>query len=255
MRSIAIVRGVSATFARALARVAPDPAIDVDLARAQHGAYVAKLRELGVEVIELPADDRFPDGCFVEDCAVVVDGIAVVTNPGAPSRRGEVVAVAEALRPYARLVTMRPPATLDGGDCLRVGSRLFVGMSARTNGAGVETLAATFASLGVVVTGVAMGDALHLKSVCAPIGVDRVVVAKGALPERTFAGVETVDVPAAEAYAANVVTFGAAALVSDGYPVTAELVAAAGFEVHLLDMSEMRKADGALTCLSIRLVA
>src|SRR5687768_9164948 len=133
----ALTRRIPATFAKALVAHAPGEPIDLDRARAQHDAYVAALRSLGVEVIDLPAIDDHPDCCFVEDCALVAGGVALVTNPGAPSRRGEVETIAEALRGMVtRVERTGGDATIDGGDCLRIGKQWFIGLSGRTNEAG-----------------------------------------------------------------------------------------------------------------------
>jgi dimethylargininase len=251
VKTVAIVRGVSAGFARALAAVPPDPPIDVARARAQHAGYVAALRRAGAEVIELPADDALPDCCFVEDTAVIAGGVALLARPGAPARQAEPAAVRAALAARLPVHEMTAPATLDGGDCLRLGRRLHVGRSARTSAAGAARAREVFAPAGVEVIEVPVEGALHLKSVCSPLGDDVVLVAEGALPPGTFAGAREIVVPAAEAPAANAVVIGRTALVAAGFPETARLVAAAGFEVIPVDTSEMRKADGALTCLSI----
>jgi dimethylargininase len=247
---LAIVRGVPETFDRALAMHAPAEPIDVARARAQHAGYVAALRALGVELVELPADPALPDCCFVEDTAVIAEGVALITRPGAASRRGETAAVRAALAGRMPIHEMAEPATLDGGDCLLAGRRLHIGLSSRTNAAGVARAREVFGPAGIDVIPVAMPPALHLKSVCSPLGDRAVLVAQGMLPPGTFAARE-LSVPAAEAVAANVVTIGRAALVAAGCPATAALVEAAGFAAHPVDTSELRKADGALTCLSI----
>ncbi len=248
---IALCREVSASFDRALTRHALPAPIDVARARAQHAAYVAALRQAGAEVIVLPAEDAMPDACFVEDTAVVAGGLALVTRPGAPSRQAEPPAVAAALARHVPTETMHAPATLDGGDCLRLGTRLYVGRSARTNAEGLARARAVFAHRGVTVAELPVEGALHLKSVCSPLGDDVVLVAEGALRAGAFGGARELVVPAEEAPAANAVTVGRTALVAAGFPRTARLVAAAGYEVLLVDNSELRKADSALTCLSI----
>jgi dimethylargininase len=249
--TVAIVRGVSASFARALSAVPPDPPIDVARARVQHAGYVAALRRAGAEVVELPAADEQPDCCFVEDTAVIAGGVALLARPGAPARQAEPAAVRAALAAHLPVVEMTAPATLDGGDCLRLGRRLFVGRSARTSAAGAARAREVFAPLGIEVIEVPVAAALHLKSVCSPLGDDAVLIAEGALPPGSFAGARELIVPAGEAPAANVVTIGRTALVAAGFAETARIVAAAGFEPVPVDTSEMRKADGALTCLSI----
>jgi dimethylargininase len=245
---LALVRGVPASFAAALSATPPDPPIDVARARAQHAAYVEALGWLGYRVEILPAEETYPDCCFIEDTAVLGPGGALVTRPGAPSRRGEVDAVAEALKARMTVARMYGAGTLDGGDCLRIGRRVWVGLTARTDAAG----AASLAHVGLEVTTVQAPGVLHLKCVCAPLGDGRVVVAEGALPEGTFGDVPVVTVPAAEGYAANVVARQGRALVAAGYPAARRALEAAGLEVLALDTSEFRKADGALTCLSLR---
>ncbi len=248
---IALCRAVSASFDRALTAAPLPSPIDVARARTQHAAYVAALRRAGAEVLLLPADDALPDACFVEDTAVVAGGIALVTRPGAPSRQAEPPAIAAALAPHVRLATMHAPATLDGGDCLRLGRRLHIGRSARTNAEGIARARAVFAPLGIEVIELAVNGALHLKSVSSPLGDDAVLVAEGALPPGSFGVARELVVPAEEAPAANAVIVHRGALVAAGFPRTARLVASAGFEVLAVDNSELRKADSALTCLSV----
>jgi dimethylargininase len=247
----ALVREVAPTFANALCAAPPDPPIDLAVARRQHAAYADALRACGLAVTSLRnADD--PDGCFIEDTAVVARGVALITRPGAESRRRETVHTAIALRADVELFEMDAPATLDGGDCLRVGSTIFVGRSARTNDAGIARLAAVFEPHGFRVVAVAMpAQVLHLKCVCAPLGDDRITLADGSIPPDAFAGVSRVRIPEDESYAANCLAVGGKVLCAQGYPRTRDALAAAGFEPLALATSEFRKADGALTCLSI----
>jgi len=243
----ALTRSIPASFAQALSAVPPDPAIDVVLARAQHAAYSAALEACGVAVEALASDEACPDGCFVEDTAVVVGDRALITRPGAPSRRAETASVGAALARWLELVVMSEPATLDGGDCLRIGDTLYVGRSARSNAPGIAQLAV----LGLRVVAVELPPGvLHLKCVCSPIGADRVLLAEGSIPAATF-DAAIVWVPAAETYAANAVAVGDQVIVAEGYPRTHEALAAAGFTVHAVPTSEVQKADGSLTCQSI----
>jgi dimethylargininase len=243
---VAIVREVSASFAQALSATPPDPPIDVPRARAQHAAYVEALRRAGADVIVLPAVDELPDACFVEDCAVVAGGLALIARPGAPSRRDEPASVRQALARLVPVAEMAAPETLDGGDCLLLGTRLYVGRSARTNSAGAARARAVFGRRGIEVVEVEVRDALHLKSVCSPIG-DAVLVAEGALPPGTFPRELTVGSPVA----ANVVVVGGCALVPVDAEDAARRVAEIGLEPLRVDNRELRKADSALTCLSI----
>jgi dimethylargininase len=246
---IALTRDVPASFATALQAV-PAP-IDVALSRRQHAAYRAALASLGAEIVALPADDALPDCCFVEDTAVIAGDLAVITRPGAPSRRGETAAIAAALGARMPVVTLREPATLDGGDCMRVGAAIYVGRSPRTNPAGIAALAEAVASRGIAVVAVDLPPhTLHLKCVCTPLGDGRITLADDTIPASSFAA-HVVRIPADEAYAANVLAVGDAVIVADGFPRTAAALAAAGFRVLPIATTEFRKADGSLTCLSI----
>src|SRR5689334_8649139 len=164
----------------------PDPPLDVARARAQHAAYVAALRTAGAEVVAVAPADDLPDACFVEDCAVVAGGVALIPRLGAPSRRAEPPAVRAAIAARIPVRDMDAPATLDGGDCLLLGKRLFIGRSARTNAAGAAHARAVFGEVGVEVIEVEVGRWLHLKSACSPIDDNTVLVAEGALPAGTF---------------------------------------------------------------------
>ncbi len=249
---LALTRAIPDRFVDALAAVRPDPPIDVALARRQHAAYRAALAALGAQVILLDADEACPDACFVEDTAVVAGGLALITRPGAPSRQAEGIAVAAALAGRMDVVGMVAPATLDGGDCLRLGRTLYIGRSARTNAAGIARAAEVFGPRGLRVVAVDLpAGVLHLKCVGAPLGDDRVLLARGTVPAEVFAGVAPVWVPAEEAYAANAVALGGGVVVSEGFPRTREVLERAGFTVLAVPTTEVRKADGSLTCLSI----
>jgi len=248
---IALTRPVPASFASALCAAAPDEALDVERARSQHAAYRAALAECGVSVTLLSAADALPDSCFVEDTAVVAAGVALITRPGAPSRQPETTATAEALRTRCELAYVQAPATLDGGDCMRVGRTIFVGRSARTNAAGIARLAEVFEPRGLRVVAIEMPRAvLHLKCVCAPLG-DRITLADESIPRAAFGDIHVVRVPAAESYAANVLAIGDRVIAAAGFPRTHEALTQAGLTVLPLATTEFRKADGALTCLSI----
>lgn len=245
--TVAIVREVSASFDRALTMTPLAAPIDVARARAEHAAYVAALRAAGAEVVVLPAEDALPDACFVEDCAVIAGGLAVIARPGAASRQAEPPAVRDALARLLPVVEMTAPATLDGGDCLRLGDRLYVGRSARTSAAGAAFLREVLAPRGVEVIELAVASGLHLKSACSPLGDDAVVVLAGALPPGTFPRQLVVS----DAASANLVVVGRHALVPAGFPEAAAAARSLGLTPIAVDNTELRKADSALTCLSI----
>ena len=244
----AITRAVSPTIGDCELTYLERETIDVARAREQHRAYEACLAELGVHVISLPAEPQYPDAVFVEDAAIVLDEIAVMTRLGAESRRGEAESLARALEPYRPLRRLREPATLDGGDVMQAGKTLFVGVTSRSNAAGIAQLAAVAEPFGYRVRPVAVRGCLHLKSACSYIG-DAVLVHRPWVDEAAFAGVRLVDVP--EECGANVLMVGDTVLVSAAAPRTAELLSGMGRQVRLLDNSELMKAEGALTCCSL----
>jgi len=238
------------SYARALTRDADPRPVDLDLARQQHAAYAAALRRTGLAVTELPPDPAYPDACFVQDPAFVLDDILVVARPGAQSRRREARALAAALAPLELpKYSIVPPATLEGGDVLATEDRLFVGLSARTNVEAVEQLRLVFARPVVAVP--VPERYLHLLTGCTYLGNGRLLATAdcAALPE--LSGFERLVVPASEAPAANVLALGAEVILPDGYPLTAGLLARAGFNLHPVPIGEFEKRDGGVTCLSL----
>jgi dimethylargininase len=250
-----LVRSVPASYTACLRS---DPRAEPDLltAHRQHAAYVEAIRALGVVVVAVPPDDASPDACFVEDAAVVTGAHAVATRPGAPSRRAEVVPVARALADVCIVHAMEPPATLDGGDVLRVGATLFVGLSARTNADGAAFLAEVAARDGLATCVIPVATGLHLKSACTLADAATLLYAPALLDEAALAlfrasGLACVQAP--EPIGANVLALGDRVLVSAAAPATAALLEARGHAVVPVDVAEFHKGDGALTCLSIRI--
>lgn len=219
----------------------------------QHRAYAQALGEAGLSVQMLPALDGLPDAYFVEDVAVVVPELAVVTRPGAEARRGETEHIAAALAGHRRVVCLEAPATLDGGDVLVVGRRVFVGLSARTNAAGVAALGDQLEPLGYSVCAIPVAAGLHFKSSVNLIGRETLVATSVFARRPEFDGLAVIEVSEAEAYAANVVRINDHLLVAAGFPELTNRLRARGFEVRELDMSEVENMDGGLTCLSLRL--
>ena len=230
-----------------LARVA----IDLPLAVAQHRAYAQALASLGCEIVALPADPTLPDSVFVEDVAVVLDEIAVVTRPGAESRRGEAAAVAESLVPFRRVSTIAAPGTIDGGDVLRIGRRIFVGQSGRSNDEGIEQLRAVAWPYGYTVTGVPVRGCLHLKSAITQVGPDTVLINPAWVDAGIFGAVQVIEIDPAEPYAANGLLIGSTVIYPASFPKTRARLEAAGIDVRAVDVSELQKAEGAVTCCSV----
>jgi dimethylargininase len=226
---------------------------DYEKALAQHAAYVEALRDCGLAVQVLEADEAFPDSVFIEDAAVLSGKAAVVTRPGAPSRRGEETAVAQALRSsYPHLETISAPGTVEGGDVLRAGDHFYVGHSGRTNAEGIRQLTAILAKYGYPVTAVPLRGVLHLKTGIAYLENDRLLACGEFLDHPLLSGFEIVPVDPAEAYAANSLWLNGRVLVPAGFPRTQAAVARLGYEVVSVDVSEFRKLDGGLSCLSLR---
>ena len=246
----ALVRGIPDTYDRCIQPPGAG-AVDVVLARAQHEQYRIFLEGRGLEVTRLDADDRYPDCCFVEDTAVVAGGVAVICRSGAPSRRGETDAVASVLAGRLAAVPITEPGTIDGGDVLRLGSRVYVGRTQRTNDAGIRQLRDALSPTGFETIAVDNLRVLHLKSACTPLGDDTVLACSSDVDTDVFAGARVVEVPADERYAANCLFVNGVVLVAEGYVETRTRIEAAGFETHAIEVSEFRKGWGSLTCLSI----
>lgn len=248
---IAITRDVSPSLAACELSFVERAPIDLDRAIEQHRAYRAALATLGCEVHDLPAQPQCPDAVFVEDVAVVVDEVAVMTRPGAESRRGEGATVAPLLARWRALRAIEAPGTLDGGDVLRIGKRVYVGQSARSNADGIAQLRALLAPHGYLVQGVPIRGCLHLKSAVTALADDAVLLQPAWVDREAFAGFRLVEVDAAEEHAANVLRIGERVVSPACFPRTHARIRAAGIEVVAVDVSELQKAEGAVTCCSL----
>jgi dimethylargininase len=226
---------------------------EIDLAKAnqQHRQYESLLAELGARVVSLPAEPDYPDSVFVEDPAVVVDEVAIMTRMGAASRCGESESLARALADYRPLRSLRAPATLEGGDVMRVGRTLYVGVSHRTNRVGIEQLTDELGPLGYTVVPVAVRGALHLKSACCSLGDGAILANRSWLDLQPLAEFRIVDVAPGEDRAANVLSIGGSVIVPASFPRTAEILDRSGLRVRILDVSELMKAEAGVTCCSL----
>lgn len=246
-----MTREVSAAIERCeLTHLAREP-IDLVAARRQHETYEQRLTDAGCTVVRLLADDDMPDSVFIEDIAVVFDELAVITRPGAESRRRETPAVAEALGQYRLLVHIEPPGTVDGGDVLLAGRRVFVGESRRTNAAGISQMAKYLAPHGYTVHLVPVTGCLHLKSAVTVVSDDTLLVNREWVPADRFRPLTVLDVHPAEPYGANALRVGGGVIYPDAFPRTAARLQAQGIEVVAVDVSELAKAEGAVTCCSL----
>jgi dimethylargininase len=250
-RMYAITRDLSPAIARCeLTHLAREP-IDYPRAVAQHGRYVALLDSLGLGVTRLPAEPELPDAVFVEDTAVVLEEVAVMTNPGAASRRPELASVREALRPWRRLAQIDAPGTLDGGDVLQVGRTLYVGLSSRSNVAGARQLHELLAPFGYRVETVEVRGCLHLKSAVTTVRDDLLLLNPAWCDADVFAPTASIEVDPTEPSAANVLHLDDCVILDAAYPKTAARLRARGVTVHVVDLSELAKAEGAVTCCSL----
>ena len=250
-RPIAYVRSVPDSFAQALTAVAPVPLIDVAVARRQHDEYLARLGGGGFVIERLDTPDGFPDGPFIEDVAVLLSGTLVLTRPGVLSRRGEVAGVGAALSDRFELRSIEPLGTLEGGDVLRIGRRIYVGRSSRTNDDGIQQLAVIAAEQGIETVPVQVRNALHLKSVVTAVDGETLVATPGHFDLAVFSGLRTLWVQGEPEV--NVLTLPDGSILTPASKVALQnAVAAGGYRVVTVDVSEFEKANGGLTCLSLR---
>lgn len=250
---IALLREVSPSLAACELSFLTRAPIDVERARAQHAHYAAELTALGCSIEWLAPLAENADAVFVEDTAVVLPEVAVITRPGVASRRSEVESVAASLAGHRPLKRIVAPGSLEGGDVVRIGRTLYVGASGRSNAAGIEQLRAALAPLGYRVASVAMRDCLHLKSAVTFIPPDILLVNPAWVDPQVFDARTVVEVDDGEPFAANTLTVQGVTLVSAAYPRTEERLREAGVTTRALDVSELQKAEAALTCMSLML--
>jgi dimethylargininase len=225
--------------------------IDVNRAIAQHGAYEQLLAELGARVVQLAAEPDLPDAVFVEDPVVVVDDIAVICRMGAISRRPEAASLADVLSLYRPLKYLTEPATLDGGDVMRIGRTLYVGVSARTNRDGIKQLTDLLRPYDYEVRPIEVSGCLHLKSACSYVGNDTVLVNRSWIDARSLHSLDSIDVPVEESAAANALLVNDVVILPASFPRTHALLERRGLRVTSIDMSELQKAEAGVTCTSV----
>lgn len=252
----AIVRLPGENFALGLTMSQAPAAPHLRRALEQHAAYCCALQACGVEVVTMPADENYPDGTFVEDTFVIAEGVAIATRPGAKTRMGEVKSVAEVLRRFRpELEQIAAPGTVDGGDICQVDEHFLIGLSARTNEAGATQLAGILARHGYSSSMIDIRrhpSLLHLKSGIAYLGERSFLIAPGFPPTEALAGCDTIEVAAAETYAANAVRVNDELFIAAGFPELSGILDKRHYRVRSLEMSEFAKMDGGLSCLSLR---
>jgi dimethylargininase len=225
--------------------------IDCDLAAAQHAAYCRLLEDCGAEVCKLEVNLLLPDCAFVEDTAIVLDEVAILMPMGAESRRAETAGVEQELKKHREVLKIDVPATIEGGDVLRIGRKLLIGESSRTNRAGIDTLRSLIERFGYNVISVPVRECLHLKTACCALPDGRLLVNPGWLNTSALTEFECIPVPADEPWGANFATIGESLIVGASHVRTAEQIERFGFKAHRIDLSEFSKAEAGVTCLSI----
>ena len=228
---------------------------DYDRALSQHAAYIAALRQCGVDVTVMPADENFPDSCFVEDVAVLTRKCAIVTNPGAESRNGETAAIVPVLKrffPEEHIARIASPGTLEGGDVMMAGDTFYVGESARTNKEGIRQFGGILERYGFTCVPVPLEHVLHLKTGVNYLENGNLLVSGEFCEKEVFAGYKKTAIPEEEAYAANCIWVNGTVIVPAGFPAVLAAVQSLGYPTLTVDTSEFRKIDGGLSCLSLR---
>lgn len=248
---IAITREVSRAIVNCeLTHLARTP-IDVDRARAQHIQYEAVLKQLGAAVLSLPEESTLADSVFVEDTALVLDECAVILRPGAESRRRETESIAKVLAPYRKLFFIEPPARVDGGDILRVGKKIYVGLSTRSDTNAVEQIQDLLQPYGYEVGAVTVRGCLHLKSAVTQVAENTLLINPTWVDKSNFEEVKFIEIDPSEAYAANALLIGDAIIFPASFPKTRKRLEAAGIKVVEVEADELAKAEGAVTCCSL----
>ncbi len=248
---IALTRQISPRFDECeLTHLERQP-IDLELARTQHRQYEAALRELGCHVISLPAEADLPDSVFVEDVALVFDEAAIITRPGADSRKPETASIAQTLSPYRTLFTIEAPGTLDGGDVLCVGRTVYVGLSSRSNRSAVEQLQGFLAPYGYSVTGVQVTGCLHLKSAVTQVAADTLLINSRWVDRHLFKDMKFIEVNESEPSAANAIWLERGVIFPAHFPKTQQVLLKYGISLKIVEATEVAKAEGAVTCCSV----
>jgi dimethylargininase len=229
----------------------PRQAFDLEVARQQHAAYVAALRAAGVVVAVLPEEPELPDATFVEDAVVLLDEVAVICRLGKASRRPEAQRIEPEIAKVRQIHRIAPPGTLEGGDVLRIGRTLYVGLSSRTNEEGIRQLQEIISPLGYNVSVVKVSRCLHLKTGATSPAEGLLVVNGKWVDTGPFRDLEIVNVPDAEPWGANILAVNGTVLAAESSPQTADLIESRGLKVQRLGISELQKAEAGLTCLSV----
>ena len=249
--NVAITREVSSRFNECEITHIDRTPIDVNAARAEHHEYVKTLTQLGCQVIELPEERDLPDSVFVEDAAFILPGVAVITRPGADSRKPETESIVRALSPYRPLVHITEPATVDGGDVLVLGKNIYIGISTRSNEVSIRQIQELLNQYGYKVTGVEMHDCLHLKTAVTKVDEKTLLINPKWVDTVHFKDFDWIEVDPSEPFAANCLPIGGAIIYPTVFPKTQKRLEQLGFKIVTVNVAELAKAEGAVTCCSL----
>lgn len=249
--TIAITRKISPRFNECEVTHIERTPIDLDVARAQHEEYVNALASLGCQVIELPEEPDLPDSVFVEDTAFILPEVAVITRPGADSRKPETESIIRALSPHRPLVHVTEPGTVDGGDVLVLGKNIYIGISTRSNDAAVRQIQELLAKYGYTVTAVEMHDCLHLKTALTKVDDKTLLINPNWVDTSHFKGFDWIEVDPSEPFAANCLPVGDGIIFPTAFPKTKQRLEQKGYKIQAVNVAELAKAEGAVTCCSL----
>ena len=249
--TVAITRDVSPRFNECEITHIDRTPIDVEVARAQHHEYVNALASLGCQLVELSAEADLPDSVFVEDTAFILPEVAVITRPGADSRKPETESIIRALSSHRALVHVAAPATVDGGDVLVLGHDIYVGISTRSNAAAIEQLRELLDVYGYKVTGVMMHDCLHLKTALTKVDDNTVLINPNWVDTSHFKDFDWIEVDPSEPFAANCLPVNGQIIYPTSFPKTRAKLEARGYKIQAVTVDELAKAEGAVTCCSL----
>ena len=251
MRTVAITRELTDAIGNCELTFLQRSAIDYARAQQQHRDYQSALSSVGCEVVVVPAPSGLADSVFIEDTALALDDIAVMLRPGVASRQPEVAGVADVLRHYRPLKTIEPPGTIDGGDLLRVGNTIFAGLSTRSNQSGIRQLRDIVADFGMTVTTVETTKCLHLKSAVSEVAPGTLLINTDWISSSAFKDFELIPVDKEETHAANALRIGNNLIYPSSFPRTMKTLVSRGIDVIPVDLTELQKAEGAVTCCSL----
>jgi len=248
---IAVTRDVNTAMGGCELTYLPRVTIDAGRALQQHEEYQRVLSSLGCEIVVVPTEPKLADSVFIEDTALVLDEIAVMCRPGAESRRPEVAGVEGVLQRYRALASIQPPGTLDGGDLLRIDKVIYAGLSTRSNRSGIEQLRSIVADYGYTVKMLETTKCLHLKSAVSMVAPGSLLINRDWIRASVFENLELIDVDKTEAHAANALLVAQHVIYPASFPRTMEKLVSRGISVVPVDILELQKAEGAVTCCSL----